>query len=551
MSEAQTEWVEPRAEAQAVTGWATIAEATGGFLITDTEGRILEIDHAAAVLFHASQRRMSGKLLSDFLSKDSASSFQRILRQSLAGGRIIEWEVSTAGETGSVAPLWLIAAPMADETGKKAVLRWLARGRDGAAPGSAAAQGREELEQRVQQRTTDLLKANELLGQEIESRKRTEAALIQAREELESRVKARTAELGVANEMLKEELAERKRAEEFAAQRTRELSALHSATTALHYTLELEPLLGQILDAATSAIPAAEKGLLHLIARDTGQLEMRAFFGYTDPRIQKFSFPGSKGYVVKAVQERKPLLLDDIQSDPEVRYEGKIPEAHSIQSAIIAPLIIENEILGALALESSNRRAFNPGDLRLLVSFAVTASAAIRNAQLHAEVQKLAITDALTGVYNRRGFFELGRREIDRSHRFQRPLAAMILDFDHFKEVNDQYGHAAGDHLLRVVIQHLLSITRQIDIFGRYGGDEFCLLMPETDLFAAMETAERLRTGVAEQPVVYEETVIPVTISIGVVKATPEMLDLGALIARADAALYRAKQNGRNRVEMG
>jgi GAF domain-containing protein len=225
-------------------------------------------------------------------------------------------------------------------------------------------------------------------------------------------VTARTTELAIANERSQTELAERERAENSAAQRAREFSALHSATAALLSTLELEPLLGQILDAATSAIPAAEKGTLHLVAKDTGQLEMRAFIGYTDPRIRKLSIPGSHGYVVRALQTRTPQLIHDVQTTPLVNLEGQIPEIRAIRSAIAAPLLLEKNALGALSLESSAKSAFTNDDVRVLVSFAVMATAAIRNAQLHAEVQKLAITDALTGLYNRRGLFELGRHEI-------------------------------------------------------------------------------------------------------------------------------------------
>jgi diguanylate cyclase (GGDEF)-like protein len=291
--------------------------------------------------------------------------------------------------------------------------------------------------------------------------------------------------------------------------------------------------------------------MLHLTARETGQLEMRAVIGYTDSRIQKFNFAGSKGYVAKAVRERKPLLINDVQVDPTIRYEGTIPEVRAIQSAIVAPLIQTNEVLGALSLDSSQKSAFTEDDLSLLVSLAATVTAAIRNAQLHAEVQKLALTDSMTNIYNRRGFFEIGRREVERSHRFGRPLSAIMFDIDFFKNVNDTYGHANGDHVLRQISDRISKNIREIDILGRYGGDEFTILLPETDMFVATNVAERLRLSIVDAPFDIDEASLRITISLGVAKTTADTIDLASLLDQADVALYAAKQGGRNRVEVG
>ena len=330
----------------------------------------------------------------------------------------------------------------------------------------------------------------------------------------------------------------------------RELSALQTATAALLKTIDLETLLGQILDAATTAIPAAEKGMLHLIARDTGQLEMRATIGYSDPRIRKFSFPGSKGYVAKAVREHKPLLIDDLVSEPAFRYNGSIQEAKAIRSVIVAPLVLEDAVLGALSLDSSLPKAFTQTDLQLLASFAATATTAIQNAQLHSEVQKLATTDALTGIYNRRGLMEFGRREVDRAQRFKRPLSAIFFDIDHFKIVNDTYGHPVGDQVLRLMVECCSKNIREVDLFGRYGGEEFIVLLPETDAFTAYKVAERLRKAVEQLRVSSPEGVISITISLGIARVTPDIRDMAMLVQNADQALYTAKQKGRNRTEI-
>jgi diguanylate cyclase (GGDEF)-like protein len=369
---------------------------------------------------------------------------------------------------------------------------------------------------------------------------------------IEDKVDDRTRELLALNQQLAQEIENRKRAEQAAAQRALELSALHTATATLLSTLDLEELLGQILDAATIAIPAGEKGMLHLVARETGQLEMRAFIGYSDPRIQKFAFPGSKGYVAKAVRLRTPLLIKNVQTDPSIRYDGHIPEMRAIQSAIVVPMILNDQVIGAISLDSHNRAAFNEDDLRLLVSFAATATAAIRNAQLHMEMQRLAITDPLTNLYNRRGIYELGRREIERARRFGRPLTAIMFDLDSFKQVNDRYGHNTGDQVLRTVADRINRNIREVDILGRLGGDEFIIILSETDLFTTTNMAERLRKIIADTPAIVDGGVsIPITISVGIAKATTGTPDLTSLIHDADQALYAAKQNGRNQVQVG
>ena len=329
--------------------------------------------------------------------------------------------------------------------------------------------------------------------------------------------------------------------------RTQELSALQKATTALLTTLDLEVLLGQILDAVISAIPASEKGTLHLVARDTGQLQLRAVQGYTDPRIRIFNPTDSASFVATSVRERKQMLIHDAHADPRTRYGGDIPEIRAISSMIIAPLILGGKTLGAISLDAYRRYAFTDGDLQLLVSFAATATTAIQNAQLYAEVQKQAITDPLTALYNRRGFFELGRREVERAHRFDRPLTAMMIDIDLFKQVNDTQGHLIGDQVLAGVASQIEHQLRQVDLPGRYGGDEFIALLPETDLFNAYQAAERLRRSIAKVHYPTENEPVRVTVSIGIASLKASSDSLETIIERADQALYSAKQSGRNR----
>ena len=524
--------------------------APGGFMMTDEEGTILEADHALAVLLHTSQRRLTNQIISSFIPIEEHAEYYFHLAKANEINQIVEWKAHLKLRDDVTLPALLSVRRAQTGTRAAPVLRWLVR--DISIFGqitSSHFRTQEELEGRVQERTEELLKTNQKLGQEIEQRKKAESDLGKVREALEIRVKERTTELAIANDMLQAELQDRENAEKAAAQRTRELTELHKATEYLLTTIEIEPLLGNILDAVTRAIPDAEKGMLYLMARDTGQLEMRAIIGYNDVRIQ--NLPREKyGYVAKAVQDGAPLLVTNVQQDASMRYEGSFDEARAIQSAIVAPLILKNEVIGVLALESLKENAFSSDDLRILVTFAATATAAIRNALLHGEVQKLASTDTLTNVYNRRGFIELSKREIERARRFGRPLSAIMVDVDHFKEINDTYGHAEGDRILCMVTERLKSNIREIDILGRYGGDEFTIILPETDLFVATNVAERVRQSITEIPNLIKDQPVQISLSIGVARANPETADLTTLLENADAAMYIAKQAGGNRVEV-
>ncbi len=165
-----------------------------------------------------------------------------------------------------------------------------------------------------------------------------------------------------------------------------------------------------------------------------------------------------------------------------------------------------------------------------------------------AVLARLATTDALTGISNRRFFLERADQEIERCRRFTRPATVLMLDIDHFKGINDNYGHAAGDDTLKSLTNLVSGILRQVDLFGRLGGEEFVILMPETSPQAAGEAAERIRQTVADTPVDTSEGRIVFTVSIGVSEFQKQDKDVHDLLARADQALYAAKESGRNRV---
>jgi len=165
------------------------------------------------------------------------------------------------------------------------------------------------------------------------------------------------------------------------------------------------------------------------------------------------------------------------------------------------------------------------------------------------ELRKRVGTDLLTGLYNRRFLDELGQREISKARREHQPLTAAFIDADKFKTINDTYGHPAGDAVLRGLGPAIRKALRGTDLLGRYGGEELVVLLPGTTLAQSAPVLERLRLEIAAMEIA-ELKGRQVTASIGAAQLLPSDDDMGTLLARADAALYRAKESGRNRVEL-
>ncbi|MCJ7545249.1 MAG: GGDEF domain-containing protein [Deltaproteobacteria bacterium] len=164
------------------------------------------------------------------------------------------------------------------------------------------------------------------------------------------------------------------------------------------------------------------------------------------------------------------------------------------------------------------------------------------------KLQKMATTDFLTGIANSRLFSETGEREVQRADRYKRPLALLMIDLDHFKKVNDKYGHAIGDKILVAFAGICKKCLRKADIFGRLGGEEFAILLPETDINGGSKFAERLRAIVEKSKIKVESKPFHITVSIGVTELQPDDDQIDAALRRADDTMYEAKKRGRNQV---
>jgi diguanylate cyclase (GGDEF)-like protein len=245
-----------------------------------------------------------------------------------------------------------------------------------------------------------------------------------------------------------------------------------------------------------------------------------------------------------AMKNREPVYISDVR---EYRSQVMPFKTDDIGSVFVLPLLYERDILGILVLlmEKTNALGFRQRDLLgVLVNQAATSLA---NARFHAEIERLAVTDGLTGLFNHRHFQEKLAHEFDRLSRFGEAVSLLLIDIDFFKKINDTYGHPIGDSVLRKVAGIVRKTIRTVDIPARYGGEEFAVVLVGTDARGAMKMAERLRKSVADAKFSAGGDTFSITISIGISTYTKDVKGKEILIERADKALYDAKGSGRNR----
>ena len=229
---------------------------------------------------------------------------------------------------------------------------------------------------------------------------------------------------------------------------------------------------------------------------------------------------------------------------------NKFIEAMQVTSetkCILAPLVMENRSIGIVSLWGEGLKKI---DIQAATIFGGQVAVAIENARLLQEVQRLAITDELTNVLNRRGFDDVSTREFVAAKRYSRPLSLIMLDIDRFKAINDVYGHPIGDEILIEIAARARTKIRETDYISRYGGEEFLILLIEQKPDNAKTVAERIRKSVADQPFDTSVGKITVTISAGITGMNTQTASISMMIKTVDKALYRSKENGRNRVTM-
>jgi len=250
--------------------------------------------------------------------------------------------------------------------------------------------------------------------------------------------------------------------------------------------------------------------------------------------------------VIRMLETGQAMVIPDTSLAPNWQ-----PCDLSTQAAawIGAPILAYDHQWGVLCLSSRKANTYQARQTQYLALYASQSALALENARLFEEVKRLAITDSLTGLSTRRQLFYLGERELERFQRYGTVFSAIMLDIDDFKKINDTYGHLVGDRVLMTVAERCRLNVRNVDIIGRYGGEEFVFILPEINVEGARRTAERLRDVIFATPVEIEGGAIIVSASCGVAEVRPGYHRLEDLIHAADLAAYRAKSSGRNRVE--
>jgi diguanylate cyclase (GGDEF)-like protein len=256
--------------------------------------------------------------------------------------------------------------------------------------------------------------------------------------------------------------------------------------------------------------------------------------------------PRSESFCAYAIRQRAPLLIADARLDPRVReYPAVLQDPHVRAYAGVPLVTSDGYNVGALCAVDTKAREFTEGELAILRNFA-------RIVVNEMELRHIAERDQLTGALTRRGFLEKVEQEIARCRRYGRAASLVLVDVDHFKSVNDTWGHPAGDKVLRELAATIEGAGRSADVLGRIGGEEFAVLLPETGGDDAMAAAERLRAAVSMRAIdLGSARTIAITASFGVAMLDDAVAGAEDWLARADGPLYQAKREGRNRCVAG
>ena len=328
----------------------------------------------------------------------------------------------------------------------------------------------------------------------------------------------------------------------------KDLSMLFNIGRAMNMIQDLKNLLGYILRQAIE-ITAAQKGSIMLYDAATDRLRIRVIEGMEDEQLQERinnqevqtkSFKPGEGIAGQVFEKGEPIFLNNIKADPRFA-KGQKTFATSIACI---PMIVYGDGIGVINVTNKkDGKGFSKYDLDLLKAVADQAAVAVNKAQLW----EMAVTDSLTGLSIRRFFIAKVNEEIRRSERLGKPFSIIMTDLDKFKNINDKYGHSAGDLVLKSVGGYLGKKISGADQVARFGGEEFVILLAESNKEAAYRRADALRKEVS---VLRVGKLPAVTVSMGVASYPEDGKDVDGLLKKSDEAMYRAKQSGRNKVEV-
>ncbi len=295
-----------------------------------------------------------------------------------------------------------------------------------------------------------------------------------------------------------------------------------------------EAAFQRIVDLAALVLEAPLAAMT--LVDDTSQC-FKAVVGMADLAV-----PRAAGICEQVIRQAEPLVVPDAALDPRFAQSPLVVGAPHLRAYLGVPLATPDGYnVGALWVGDRVPRAFAPAAPRILEKLAALAVEQM-------EMRQIAKQDPMTGALTRRGFFAELEKEYARASRYDRPSSLVLIDVDRFRAINDRYGHLAGDAVLVAIANACMASMRRSDVFGRTGGEEFGLLLPETDLVEATQAAERIRCMVEQTIIEVAGASIRATVSLGVAAMPGLGEGVSAWLADADVALYEAKQFGRNRV---
>ena len=323
-------------------------------------------------------------------------------------------------------------------------------------------------------------------------------------------------------------------------------AAFYEVANEVSSALKIEQVLRVIL-TASSAVVHYDAAALTLVSEDDPESSViQDVFNLDEGKYKGQSFKHSEGLIGWVTQIKTYLSQPDFSAVQRPIFSAKI-SVKGIESLLCLPLVMKDQAIGALSFFWASPNAFSDSDRKVLEVLTLQAAVSLENARIYEKMEKMAITDGLTGLHNHRYFQEWLVSEIVRTERMPIKLSMILLDIDYFKKINDTYGHPVGDLVLKHLSNILRSSIRHVDLAARYGGEEFALVLLESDKKGAMKFAERLRKEIQNTKIKYPDGHLSITVSLGISTFPDMAFDKQSLIDQADTALYHSKRNGRNR----
>lgn len=330
------------------------------------------------------------------------------------------------------------------------------------------------------------------------------------------------------------------------AARALELRMLKDLAETLNQTLPPERALEAGLELVARQVGAISGWFLTLTPEQKAELSA----GYMLPTNMEIARQSGRPWALCACL--KDTLAGQLESPRRFACErlAQLQTAHEGEKQHLSiPVRASGVPVGILNLVFPGGRVLDEAEIKMLSALGNQFGGASERTRLFQNVHRLAISDSLTGLYNRRHFLALAEKELERARRYSHPISLAILDIDFFKKINDTYGHLAGDQVLIEVARLCQESIRRIDLSSRYGGEEFVILMPETGPLPARQAMERLRRRIERQEVMTPRGIVRATISVGLTSLVKiEEMPFDRFLDQADLALYQAKKRGRNQV---